>query len=127
MSFRALDLSDRLEPFVENPVSRLGEAPDTRLLFAVRLGKVSLSRVCHPLPCRCRPSSTPVFFAGSSGGLAKIAPGRGAVKVAGALLEGADHAADRLAEQDLDQPLQQARLEFEIDKKADPAARPGPA
>jgi hypothetical protein len=21
--------------------------------FAVRLGKVSLSRACHPLPCRC--------------------------------------------------------------------------
>jgi hypothetical protein len=32
---------------------------------------------------------------------------RGAVEVAGAFFEGADHAADRFAEQDLDQPLQQ--------------------
>src|SRR6266478_5762494 len=30
--------------------------------FAVRLGKVSLSRVCHPLPRRCRLWSAPAFF-----------------------------------------------------------------
>ena len=30
--------------------------------LSVRLGKVSLSRVCHPQPCRCRRSSTPASF-----------------------------------------------------------------
>ena len=40
--------------FWDGAVRRLGEAPDARLIFAVRLGKVSLSRVCHPQPCRCR-------------------------------------------------------------------------
>jgi hypothetical protein len=43
----------------------------------------------------------------SGRGLAGAVLRRGAVKVAGAFFEGADHAADRFAEQDLDQPLQQ--------------------
>jgi hypothetical protein len=47
---------------------------------------------------------------------------RGTVEVAGAVFESADHAADGLAEQNLDQTLQQAGLEFEIDKEADTAA-----
>ena len=53
-----------LEPFSGERVSALGEAPDTRLIFPVRLGKVSLSRVCHPQPHRCRLTSTPVFLLG---------------------------------------------------------------
>ena len=32
-------------------------------IFSVRLGKVSLSRVCHPQPYRRRLWSTPVFYA----------------------------------------------------------------
>src|SRR5215472_5318477 len=47
---------------------------------------------------------------------------RRAVEVKGAFFEGAHHAAHRLVEQHFDQPLQQARLEFEIDKKTDAAS-----
>src|SRR5260370_34569239 len=59
---------------------------------------------------------------GSLRRLADMARRRGAVEVAGAFFEGADHAAHRLAEEDLDHLLHQPRLEFEIDKEIDPAA-----
>ena len=38
------------------------------------------------------------------------------------MLEGGDHAAHRLMKQHLDDPLQEARLELEIDKEVDAAA-----
>src|SRR6516162_3372477 len=53
--------------------------------------------------------------------LAGAALRRGAVEVKGAFFEGAHHAAHRFIEQHFDQPLQQARFEFEIDKKTDAA------
>src|SRR5215472_8201790 len=58
----------------------------------------------------------------SGRGLAGPVLRRRAVEVKGAFFEGAHHAAHRLVEQHFDQPLQQARLEFEIDKKTDAAS-----
>jgi len=52
----------------------------------------------------------------SERGLTEAAARRMPIEIASAL------AAHRLAEQDLDHPLQEARSEFEIDKKANPAA-----
>jgi aminocarboxymuconate-semialdehyde decarboxylase len=64
-------------------------------------------------------SSLDTFWDGS---LTRGTSCRGTVEVAGTVFESADHPADGLAEQDLDQALQQAGPEFEIDKKGDPAA-----
>src|SRR5579884_3561823 len=50
----------------EGGVDVTGEAPDPRPRSAVRLGKVSLSRVCHPQPRRRRHSPTPAFFFGNT-------------------------------------------------------------
>src|SRR4051794_40102077 len=47
---------------------------------------------------------------------------RGAIELPGAVLEGGDHAAHGFVEQHLDNPLQYARAELEIDKEIDPAA-----
>src|SRR5215471_10022051 len=58
----------------------------------------------------------------SGRGLAGPVLRRRAVEITGAFFKRADHAADRCAEQNLDQPLQQMRLELEIDKEAHPAA-----
>src|SRR5258708_39481989 len=50
-------------------------------------------------------------------------PARGhTIEIARALFEGADHAADRLAEQHLDQLLEHAGSKFEIDIEIDAAA-----
>src|SRR5882672_6868944 len=59
---------------------------------------------------------------GSHRGLVGAAPRGGAVEVAGALFEGADHAAHRLAEQHLDKLLHQSGFEFEIDIEIDMTA-----
>ena len=52
----ALEQSDSLL------VNDMGGMPDARLHFAVRLGKVSLSRVCHPQPDRSRLADSGPFF-----------------------------------------------------------------
>ena len=57
----ALEQSDSLL------VNDMGGMPDARLHFAVRLGKVSLSRVCHPQPDRSRLADSGPFLAGVRG------------------------------------------------------------
>src|SRR4051812_33305325 len=47
---------------------------------------------------------------------------RGAVKLSGTVLESRHHATDGFVKQHLDDALQQARAEFEIDKEIDPTA-----
>src|SRR6266568_458932 len=71
----------------------------------------------YQLPARAcsSGSSLDCGFAGSCGR-------RGAVEVLRAVFEGGDHAAHRLVEQELDDALQDPRLEFEIDKEIEPAA-----
>src|SRR5579884_1861143 len=58
----------------------------------------------------------------AGGGGAGAAGAGGAVELARAAFEGGDHAAHRLAEQDLDDLLQYSRLEFKIDEEVDAAA-----
>src|SRR5205823_2748670 len=55
------------------------------------------------------------------GCLARSLRGGGAVEVLRAVFEGGDHSAHRLMEQQLDDALQDPRLEFEIDKEIEPA------
>src|SRR5215472_8536515 len=77
--------------------------------------KLQVRRTMSPIP-RYQPARI------SGRGLTGAALRRRAVEVKGAFFEGAHHAAHRLVEEHFDQPLQQARLEFEIDKKTDAAS-----